>query len=77
MSDDDDMRTYAMQSGYNKLLKGIGLLSIGVVAFGLAYVSDTSPKVSKAYLLYMIGGTVASTIGFMECRKGVRIIERL
>jgi hypothetical protein len=74
---DDDMKQYAMQQGYNKLLKGLGLLSIGVVAFGLAYVSDASPKVSKAYLLYMIGGTVAGTFGFLECKKGMQIIDGL
>jgi hypothetical protein len=77
MSDEDDMKTYMLQYGYNKLLKGIGLLSIGAMAFGLAYVSDTSPKVSKAYLLYMIGGMVAGSIGFQECRRGMNIIDKL
>lgn len=77
MSDEDDMKMYAMQSGYNKLLKGLGLLSIGAVAFGLAYMTDTSQKVSKAYLLYMIGGTVAGLNGFLECRKAMKIINKL
>lgn len=77
MSDDyeNEMKHYAFKYGFEKLLKGVGLFSIGAISICLARY-DTS-KESKAELIYLIGGVVFGTYGLSEGWKGIKLLKKL
>ena len=72
---DDDMKKYAINNGYVKLLKGIGLFSIGAMTIGLVGF-DTSNE-SKADLMYILVGAVFGSYGLSEGWKGLKVLKNL
>ena len=71
----DIPKQHMFDYAYGKLLKGMGLFSIGAISIGLA-VYDRSNE-SKANLMYILGGVVVGTYGLSEGWKGIKILKRL
>jgi hypothetical protein len=76
MSDNSDKdyetRQVAMDWAYNKVLKGVALITIGVVLIGSAFVKE-----SKVSPLFIGVGTVFGAYGFVEGFCGVKVLKRL
>ena len=72
---EDDMKQYVFDYAYTKLLKGMGLFSIGAITVGLA-VYDRSNE-SKANLIYILGGVVCGSYGLSEGWKGLKLLKKL
>jgi len=72
---EDDMKQYALDYAYRKLLKGMGLFSIGAITVGLAVYNRSNE--SKASLMYIFGGVVCGSYGLIEGWKGIKILKGL
>lgn len=72
---EDDMKTYAFNYAYGKVLKGMSLFSIGAITIGLAVLGKTNE--SKANLMYILGGVLIGSYGVKEGWKGIKIIKKL
>lgn len=71
-NDDNEMKQVALDWAYNKLLKGMGLLSFGAVLVGTAIVKE--PKVGS---LFIVVGTVLGSYGIIEGLRGIKTLKRL
>ena len=72
---EDDMKQHMFDYAYAKLLKGMGLFSIGAITIGLAMYDRTNE--SKANVIYILGGVVFGTYGLSEGWKGIKILKKL
>ena len=72
---EDNMKTYALDYAYGKVLKGMSLFSIGVITIGLAALNKSNE--SKANLMYILGGVLVGSYGVKEGWKGIKIIKKL
>lgn len=72
MTDDDEIKQVALGWAYNKLLKGMGLLSFGAVLVGTAIIKE--PKVGS---LFIVVGTVMGSYGIIEGWNGIKVLKRL
>lgn len=71
-NDEDEMKQVELDWSYNKLLKGLSLLSFGAVLVGTAIVKE--PKVGS---LFIVVGTVIGLYGIIEGWKGIKVLKRL
>lgn len=71
-NEDHEMKQVALDWAYNKVLKGMGLLSFGAVLVGTAIVKE-----SKVGSLFIIVGTVLGSYGIIEGWNGIKTLKRL
>ena len=72
-SDEDyDTRQVAMDWAYNKLLKGVALISFGAILIGSAFIKE-----SKVGPLFIGVGSVLGAYGFSEGWIGIKTLKRL
>jgi hypothetical protein len=70
--EDHEMKQVALTWAYNKLLKGMGLISFGAVLIGSAFIKE-----SKVGPLFIGVGSVLGAYGFSEGWVGIKTLKRL